>query len=508
MRCPWPRVLAAACLALTLIAPGASAHSLEIIPSDSPVYVDLYRLAAAGLAPLWAVSTRPLTRLEVSRIIARSLDRIGADRNAADQAGVNILERLVLEFSDELALLGYRVVEPPQGPSAMAITGWGVRLNRALVWRVESGAPPWFLPPQGSTLRFEIDGTFGLGPWLTMGATVRQPLLPEPAPPLVDRVYVSAGGPDILVQTGTMTHWWGPGSRGAFLISDNAGTIETLRVSAEWERLRLVKLAAPLSLPDQRTLYGMRVDWLAADGLRLGLSEVMVASGDVYSPYLLNPLPFLTYGLGLWVRQQQMGLADNYNVGFDFDWRVSRGITLYGEGYVDDLSTGGSALPTLGGATAGVFVGNLLGNGLTTLRVEHTRATNWIYATAGGMNNYVRNGRAVGHWCAPDCELWTAELARDLGAGAILRVGFDLVRKGEGQLGQTFTDPTDAWSNLYLSGVIETTQAWRLHYAWMPRPTGFQQEISVTWAEVANASHVTGQTRTDWSVWWAARREF
>src|SRR2546427_8780928 len=120
----------------------AEAHPLDLVPFDDISYADLYRLAADGLAPLWASTVRPLTRREVARVVAQSLDHLVADRAAFSRDNLITLEHLVLQFADELALLGYRVVEPPQGPSAQAVTGWGTQLARAFLWSAVSGTPP------------------------------------------------------------------------------------------------------------------------------------------------------------------------------------------------------------------------------------------------------------------------------------------------------------------------------------------------------------------------------
>lgn len=496
----------------------AGAHPLDVVPFDDPAYADLYRLAAAGLAPLWAQTVRPLTRIQLARMVARSLDRLVSDRAAFSQGNLMTLEQLVLQFADELALVGYRVVEPAQGPSAQTITGWGARLNRALVWRVEGGVPPvvdgsripapgsrrW-ASDTGSWLGLEVTGTAGLGPLMMIGARVQHTLLPMPVSISIDRLYVSVGGEVWSGQAGRDRYWWGPGARGAFLLSDNAGTLETLTLSHEDDRVRVVKTLALLGEGSQRYLYGMRLDWLATDALRLGVGETVVASGSVYVPYALNPIPLLTYGLNLWVRQQQMGFTDNYNIAVDFDWRIGRGTTFYGELYLDDLSSGAYAFPSIGGGTAGLFFGNPLQDGRTDMRLEHTRATNWIYSTAGGTNDYTHNGKALGHWCAPDCELWSAELSRRLAAGSTLTLGYDLVRKGAGQLGQPLpSDPAEAWAKLYLSGVVETTQAWHLKYSWT-QDLNLQQEFGVGWSSVVNASHAAGQ---DWFAWWEVRYQF
>ncbi|OLC31692.1 MAG: hypothetical protein AUH31_02100 [Armatimonadetes bacterium 13_1_40CM_64_14] len=502
--------MVASCAAGALLATSpAFGHPLEIVPSDDRVYQDLARLAAQGVTPMWATSARPLTRLEVARLLAWALDRLVV-RPPVAPGDLETLERLVLAFSDELPLVGYRVVEPPQGFSAQAITGWGFQFKRAAVARVESGVAPWFETQTGSAFRFEVTATMGLGPALAVSSRVQEPVAPQFTLPVVDRFYLSTAGEPLRAQVGTMTHWWGPGDRGAFLLSDNAGALESIRLSAEWPRLRLVKLVAPLSVSSQRYLYAMRADWLATDTLRLGFGEAMVASGDVYLPYVFAPVPLVNYAVGLWVRQQQQGFPDSYNAAVDFDWRIGGGTMLYGELYVDKLASGGSPFPSTGGATAGLFLGPVLGDPRNDLRLEHSAATNWIYATAGGTNNYVRGGKAMGHWCAPDCELYSAELSHRIDPRATLWTGYDLVRKGAGQLGQVWANPTDAWTNLYLSGVIETTQAWHLRYSWVPGGPGpeFRYDIGVTWSFVSNAGHVTGQTQQNVFFWWEGRYEW
>ena len=98
-------------------------------------------------------------------MVARALDRVDANLpQRLARAELDTLERLVLEFAQELPLAGYRVVEPPQGPSAQAITGWGFRVQRVFVGRVERGTAPWFETPTptGSTLRLETSATLGL----------------------------------------------------------------------------------------------------------------------------------------------------------------------------------------------------------------------------------------------------------------------------------------------------------------------------------------------------------
>lgn len=508
MRTAWRSVMIAICLTAPLAVPeSAWAHPLEVVPADDPVYETLYRLASRGLVPLWAASARPVTRLDLARMVARSLDLLGEDRGGFTTVDLGDLERLVLDFSDELFLLGYRIVEPPQGPTALAVTGWGTRFDRALVTRIESGVPPWYEPAAGGWLRLDVSEVLGFGPSAAGGAHVRPQLLPVPdATGALERLYLSMAGRDVSFRLGHDSLWWGPGWRGAFLLSDHAGALDYLTVSMEWERLRAVKLLVPLSLQDGRYLYGLRVDWLPTDTLRLGLGESVVGSGGIYLPYLLNPFPFVAYFLSLWVNRQGPVLNDNYNFSLDADWRLGYGSSLYAEVYGDDVTQADNPFPSRLGGTIGLLL-DPIASSETTIRLEHSRATNWLYTTGDGSNDYVRNGTTLGHWCAPDCEMWSAEVARRLGSGAVVKVGHDIVLKGEGQLGQTWSGSADAWARLYLSGVVETTRAWRAEIAWSPEPS-IQQRVGIIWSSAVNASHVVGQTRQDWFVWWEAKYEF
>lgn len=439
-------------------------------------------------------------------MLALSLDGVAAHPAAGSQAGLMTLERLALQFADELSLLGYQIVTPPVPPSAMGISGWGVRTRRAFTWRAASGTAPWFEPEAGSTAGAEIGAIAGLGPRLVFGIDLQSNLVPAPAGTRIDRLYISGdGGEWGRVQVGLDRGWWGPGSRGAWLLSDWPGSVETVRWSLEWERLRAVKLLAPIGLQTGRYLYGMRLDWLLTDNMRIGLGESVLVSGGLVLPYALSPIPPITYGIAN--SRRQAGLPDNYNIAVDFDWRIRRGTILYGELFIDELATSPDPYPSRGGATAGIFLANPFRTDRTTLRVEHTRSTNWTYTTPGSANDYVRDGRALGHWCAPDCELWSAKLSHHASSNAVVQVNWDFVRRGEGRIGQSWPGAADAWTNLYLSGVVENTQSWRLRYIWMSEARS-RHEVGVGWSSVANAAHVPGAARQDWFFWWEARHAF
>ncbi|MDR7532938.1 MAG: capsule assembly Wzi family protein [Armatimonadota bacterium] len=451
--------LAAVCAQGAAAAPGPNA----VVPADHWAYGALYRLAAFGVAPLWAASARPLPRLEVARMVAEALERVGATDGvsragalaAASDAVRTDLDALRAEFAAELRLLA---AGRDARPDPMAV-------GAAATARVVSGAPPRFLRHDGGGVE-------------------------------LSRLYLAGRVGDVAVQAGRDALWWGPGSRGAFLLSDNAGPLDALTLTLTSGRFRAVKMVAPLA-DGARYLYGLRVDWQARDDLRVGFGEVMVGTGGLEPLYALNVVPGVAYAIATRVRAPVRN--DNYNFTVDLDWRPRPGVVAYGELYVDDLVlTADNPFPHRLGGTVGLYLADPFGDGRTGVRVEHSRATNWIYATPDAAAAYIRAGRALGHWCAPDCELWSVTVTRTFSPAAAVLVGYDLIRKGEGVLGQTWTDPDDARRRYYLSGVIETSHALR---AGITRAWGeARAAATVVWTASTNAGHVAGATRQGWFV--------
>src|SRR5437016_7216485 len=88
-------------------------------------YDDLERLVTAGLADRTLLNTKPLSRVEAARIVARAIDRIRRD----ETGGLNtrrdlepVLDRLMEEFKVELAGLGVRLPDSPTPPGVFSFT--------------------------------------------------------------------------------------------------------------------------------------------------------------------------------------------------------------------------------------------------------------------------------------------------------------------------------------------------------------------------------------------------
>src|SRR5438552_9021234 len=105
------------------------------------VYDDLERLVTAGLADRTLLNTKPLSRIEAARIVARAIQKIRGD----DAGGLNarrdlepVLDRLMEEFKVELVSLG---VQAPGGSAPPGFVSF-LPLDRAQVFGAY--ASRWF----------------------------------------------------------------------------------------------------------------------------------------------------------------------------------------------------------------------------------------------------------------------------------------------------------------------------------------------------------------------------
>src|SRR5438093_7216141 len=130
------RSLTAALFAVAILAPPATAIAGDRtnIPLKNwggfaefrdAVYDDLERLVTAGLADRTLLNTKPLSRIEAARIVARAIQKIRAD----EAGGLNarrdlelVLDRLMEEFKPELASLGVRTSEGRTAPGGVSFT--------------------------------------------------------------------------------------------------------------------------------------------------------------------------------------------------------------------------------------------------------------------------------------------------------------------------------------------------------------------------------------------------
>jgi hypothetical protein len=202
------------------------------------VYDDLERLVTAGVADRAILNTKPLSRIEAARMVARAIETI-----RRDEAGLYnirrdlepVLDRLIQEFRVELADLGVK------GPSAIGPGSgfWSVvPVDRAQVRAGYASRDLSFASSQGLRFQSGVNGGAGFESRAQIGDFLTFYLHPELHG---NEEYgaarlISGYGKLTLFNTelvvGRDSLWWGPGLHGSLILSSNAPPLDQVRIGA------------------------------------------------------------------------------------------------------------------------------------------------------------------------------------------------------------------------------------------------------------------------------------
>jgi hypothetical protein len=401
-------------------------------------YDDLERLVTAGLADRTLLNTKPLSRVEAARIVARAIARIRRD----EPEGLNmrrdlepVLDRLIEEYKVELAALGVQVpdgVKPPGTFSFRPVDraqGFGGYANHGLsLWN-----------EQGSSFKRGLNNGVTFESRMQIGDFLTFYLQPEL---FINEEYTAAR---LITGYAKLTLWnvellvgrdslaWGPGYRNNLLLSNNAAPLDQIRLgSAEpFELPWIGQWVGPMKaliflaqLEERRDhpyakLSGMRVTFSPATWLELGASRAVMFDGG--GPYLSlgkYPEAIVNPQFGDDVREHPENRTNNlFSVDSELRFRnldryyfPSRDLRLYGEFFWDD--TCGECGPSSGighflasnflpkgvtvGAVGGVHFLGLFGQDWLDARFEYARTSPQSYNHDQFMSGYWTRGHVIG----------------------------------------------------------------------------------------------------------------
>jgi hypothetical protein len=265
------------CLALP-VAPAVGATTYEGVGSD--VYDLLVRLEALGAVRSGLLTTRPLSRAEVARLVREASARAdGEDR--AVRMTVAALERLV---DPDAGLM--RFVKPVEDPYVRYV--YADSDNPALDYNIDGDR---YL--EGSNVR----AGFGARAELERAAFFANPEYRHTGGDdhlVVWTAYGVAGLGGWDVVTGKQSQWWGPGDHGALLLTNNAKPLTMVRVANRhpvvlpWilRYLGLVRFTGFVTrLEKERDiarpyLWGLRLNIKPLPFLELGASRTAILGGE------------------------------------------------------------------------------------------------------------------------------------------------------------------------------------------------------------------------------------
>ena len=392
------------------------------------VYDDLERLVTAGLADRTLLNTKPMSRTEAARIVARAIGNIRGDRdgeynNRRDLEPV--LDRLMAALAPELASLGVTV--PGQGAAAPGPVSF-IPVDRGMVWAGYSNRDISVANSQGRHFEDGVNAGATFESRLQVGDVLTFYLQPETlgneeyGALRLATGYVKLTLFNVELLVGRDSLWWGPALRGSLILSNNAPPLDQVRLgSAEpyllpWvgEWLGPMKVLFFLAqLEENRDhprakLAGMRGTVSPFSFLELGVSRTVMFDGDDRPRLALRDYwrPLLDPPAGDNSRTQS-ALRSNNLFAIDADLRVPNvrevlpvsDVRVYGEFGWDDTCCASNFIP-LGNAVSMLAGVHLLGvfnqEGLDA-RVEYARSTQLAFRHSQFRDGYQTRGEVISH---------------------------------------------------------------------------------------------------------------
>jgi hypothetical protein len=421
-------------------------------------YDAIKRLALAGFTDRVVLNTKPMSRLEMARIVAQVITNITADEGGrfADRRDLeDTVYRLVEEFRPELAALGVEaVLQEGKAPGFLQIkpvdklqirTGYAKRdaliennqgdfLEEGFNGRLAtfsrgqvgdffsaSFSPELRVNEEGSAQARVLEGFGKLSLW-----------------------NVEAGG-------GRESQWWGPGFHGSMLFSNNARPFDLIKVSAAEPFILpwIFKYLGPLKptfllgqLEEQRDfprtkLSGMRVNFTPTPFLELGFGRAVQFGGEGRPSMEVDDYLRALFGPGSDDPNSPVNTNSLFSV--DASLRLSnvsrylplfRDLEIYGELGWDDTCCEDIYVPLRPGGLIGIYSPNLFGSAGTELRLEFA-ATSRIQFTHGiYTTGYSYKGRPIAHFIGTRAEDFYVRVGRWLSPDLLIGVEFDRARIG------------------------------------------------------------------------------
>src|SRR5437867_8186034 len=446
------------------------------------VYDDLERLVAAGLADRILLNTKPLSRVEAARFVARAVAKIRSDEAGAlnERRDLEpVLDRLMEEFNVELAALGVRTAEGVTPPGFVSFTP----ADRAQVFAGYANHDFSLVNSQGHTVRRGANGGLTFESRLQLGDFLTFYVQPEL---LLNEDYNAARlatgylkltlfNVELLVGRDSLA--WGPGYHNGLILSNNAAPLDQVRLGSaepfvlpwvgQWvgpmkALIFLAQLEERRDHPHAK-LSGMRLTVAPASFLELGVNRAVLFDGSNPSlPLSKYPAAIVNPAFGD-VRAHPEERTDNL-FGVDAELRLRnldryylpmRDLRLYAEYYWDD--TCGECGPSSGighffasnfypnskttGVVAGVHYLGLFGPDWLEARAEYAPSSLQSFNHDQFTSGYWTRGHVISDFIGTDGRDYFGRLTARVTPNLML--GLDIDRAVIGRTSNNFTGPQE-----------------------------------------------------------------
>jgi hypothetical protein len=234
------------------------------------------------------------------------------------------------------------------------------------------------------------------------------------------------------------------------------------RLALSYRLARLDGLSPERDGVDQfvnRYLAGHRLDAHLGYGLRVGVFETVIFGGAGRSVdfFYLNPIIFFHSS------QLNEGMDDNTFLGFDFTYKPTGGLKIYGQLLVDDFQIEnelpGDQEPNEIALQIGFYKLNLMAG--VDIRAEYERVTNRTFNQIFERNRYLYHGQLISGARGNDYDKINLSADRWLSEFRLVKVNLSYLRQGEGRVSGDWTEPwldsTGTYSEPFPTGTVWKT---------------------------------------------------
>ena len=397
--------------------------SLASVSTNVPLshwsYDAIERLADYGYTNSDLLSTKPITRLNMARLILEAEQKLDASK-AANSSLIATLSRLKEEYAEELKQL--------ELDSGTRVSAYYLKpLEDPYVRYVYADKMPNLENEQGRHFQSGSNAKTGFalrGQPTNRLAFYVHPELESPSPgdngfDVIEGYGKLALGP-VELEIGKDSLWWGPGYHGGMIMSSNTKPFEMLKISQSEPILLpgFLRKLGPIKgvfflteLESSRSkayakLSGLRITMKPKPNVEVGLSRTLMFGGAG------NPSIGVEDSLQIFWPMNIQG-QENQLAGFDVTWRL--------------------VLPKQAPAESMKIYGEYVGEtGRTDLRLEYAKtfvgdSPNAFYTHSIFTSGYTYDGRVIGHHVGTGSRDVFVRLTHWLRPD--LRLGFDFDRQ-------------------------------------------------------------------------------
>ena len=303
-------------VSLLLVRINPAAASVNI-PLHHWAYEAIERLTSIGIIDRAMVVTKPYSRKQAAKYVARAIERIRADEIRDDgrrALAEPLLDRLMAEFRPELMDLGAIARKRSESSQTVRygarlqteVDGFSIGGGQTVRFRENRGGEYYANGVQNQT---DVRGWLEVGDWaafVVQPKFISNPKALSRGPtvgPLTsfndDYVYLREASLkltfwNVALEFGRGTQWWGPGYHGSLLLTDHAfpldmiklGSDETFRLPwvlsklGDWKiNTFLARLEGTQTFPHEK-IFGLRINYQPTTWLELGLTRMTQFGGQ------------------------------------------------------------------------------------------------------------------------------------------------------------------------------------------------------------------------------------